>query len=153
MTGISTRRADVGDLEALVALFDGYRRFYSQPSQPELCREFLRARMERSESAIFLALSPEEKALGFTQLYPGFSSVQLRPVWQLNDLYVHPHARGRGAGLSLLDAARGHARATGAAWLILETGAENTYAQGLYERYGYARMDPDRRFYQLDLND
>lgn len=153
MTGVSTRRADAGDLDRLVELFDGYRGFYGQPSQPELCREFLRARIERSESAIFLAHDTDGQALGFTQLYPGFSSVRLRPVWLLNDLYVHPHARGRGAGVALLDAARGHARATAATYLILETGAENTYAQGVYERYGYARMDPGQRFYQLDLDD
>ena len=29
-----------------------------------------------------------EAALGFTQLYPSFSSVRMRPIWVLNDLFV-----------------------------------------------------------------
>lgn len=147
---IRTCRANLADLDRLVPLFDGYRQFYGQPSQPVVCRDFLRARLERGESAIFLALD-DDVPVGFTQLYPGFSSVRARPIWWLNDLFVLPQVRGRGAGRALLDAASGHARATGAAWLMLETGADNAYAQGLYERYGYARLDPGSRFYQLAL--
>lgn len=147
---IATCRATPADLDRLVPLFDGYRQFYGQPSQPAVCRDFLRARLERGESAVFLALD-DQHAVGFTQLYPGFSSVRARPIWWLNDLFVLAQVRGRGAGRALLDAASDHARATGAACLMLETSADNTYAQGLYERYGYARLDPGSRFYQLVL--
>jgi ribosomal protein S18 acetylase RimI-like enzyme len=147
---IRTCRATLADLDRLVPLFDGYRQFYGQPSQPVVCRDFLAARLERGESALFLA-EDAGGAVGFTQLYPGFSSVRARPIWWLNDLYVLPHGRGRGAGRALLDAASDHARATGAACLMLETGADNAYAQGLYERYGYTRLDPGSRFYQLAL--
>lgn len=143
------RRANPSDLDVLVPLFDGYRQFYEQPSQPEVCREFLRARFERDESAIFIAIDDDERGSGFVQLYPSFSSVRAKPIWWLNDLYVRPESRGKGAGRALLDAATGHARATSAAGLVLETLADNTYAQGLYERYGYERLDPASRFYWL----
>lgn len=145
----STRRAGIDDLDVLVPLFDAYRQFYGQPSQPGVCRDFLRARFERNESIIFIA-EADGKAIGFTQLYPLFSSVRVRPVWLLNDLYVQPERRGIGAGRALLDAASQHARDTGAAYLMLETGADNTYAQGVYERYGYHRLDPHSHFYVLE---
>lgn len=148
---VTTRRAQEADLDALVPLFDSYRQFYQQPSQPLVCREFLRARLQRAESALFLAEGDPGDAIGFAQLYPMFSSVQARPVWLLNDLFVRADARGHGAGRRLLDAARDHAVATGAAWLVLETTAENRDAQALYERYGYVRLDPDSRFYRLML--
>lgn len=147
---IATCRANLADLDRLVPLFDGYRQFYGQPAQPVVCRDFLGARLERGESALFLAID-DDAAVGFTQLYPGFSSVKARPIWWLNDLFVLPQVRGRGAGRALLDAASDHARATGAACLMLETGADNAYAQGLYERYGYTRLDPGSRYYQLAL--
>ncbi len=146
---LKTRRAGPGDLDLLVPLFDDYRQFYGQPSQPTVCRDFLRARFERGESVVFLAESGED-AVGFVQLYPLFSSVRVRPVWLLNDLYVVPAQRGIGAGRALLDAASAHARSSGAAYLMLETTADNTYAQALYERYGYSRLDPHSRFYVLD---
>jgi ribosomal protein S18 acetylase RimI-like enzyme len=150
---IRTCRATLADLDRLVPLFDGYRQFYRQPSQPVVCRDFLRARLERGESVVFLAFDDAgpDTVLGFTQLYPGFSSVQARRIWWLNDLFVLPQARGRGAGRALLDAASAHARATGAACLMLETGDDNAYAQGLYERYGYERLDPGSRYYRLAL--
>ena len=54
------------------------------------------------------------KIVGFAQLYPSFSSVSLRPIRILNDLFVDPDHRRSGAGRALLDAARDHARQTGA---------------------------------------
>ena len=147
----SIRRAQPADLDALVPLFDGYRAFYGKPSQPTVCREFLQARLSRSESVIFIAFDAEGAGIGFAQLYPSFSSVRVRPIWWLNDLFVRPDGRGIGAGRALLDAAGEHARITGSAGLMLETGADNAYAQGLYERNGYQRVDPDSRFYWLSL--
>lgn len=143
------KRATPSDLDALVPLFDSYRRFYGQPSQPDICREFLRARFDREESAIFIAVAEDHGAVGFTQLFPSFSSVRVRPIWWLNDLYVTASSRGLGFGRALLDAAATHARATSAAGLMLETLSENAYAQELYERHGYERLDPGSRFYWL----
>lgn len=149
---LSIRRAQVADLDVLAPLFDAYRQFYGEPAQPAACRDFLKARLSRGESVAFLAETAARHAIGFTQLYPSFSSVRLRPLWILNDLFVAHSARGQGAGVALLDAARGHAIATGAAALLLETAAENTYAQGVYERYGYTRLDPQSRYYALALD-
>lgn len=131
-------RATLGDLDALAPLFDGYRTFYEQASDLARARDFLRERMLREESVIFLARDGGT-ALGFTQLYPMFSSVRTAPVWVLNDLFVAAQARGRGVARSLLDVAMAHARATGAARMTLSTALTNTAAQRLYEAHGWTR--------------
>src|SRR4026209_164854 len=51
------RRAGVPDLDLLVPLFDAYRRFYDQPGDPALAREYLAARLARQESIVLLAVS------------------------------------------------------------------------------------------------
>jgi GNAT superfamily N-acetyltransferase len=137
-------KADHTHLDVLVKLFDAYRQFYSQPSDLGRAREFLAERMDRGESVVFLALGGEA-GLGFTQLYPIFSSVSAAPMWLLNDLYVAREARGQGIGAALLEQARVHARETGACQLLLETGADNP-ARGLYERCGW-QLVTERVFY------
>jgi len=99
-------RADAQHLDVLAPLFDGYRRFYRQPSDLAAARRFLADRLAADESVIFAAALPEADGLaGFTQLYPFFSSVRMRRVWVLNDLYVAPGARRQGVARALMDAA------------------------------------------------
>jgi hypothetical protein len=81
--GVEVRRADVTDLDQLVPLFDAYRRFYRQSSDLEKARPFLWERFEKSQSVIFLAIQ-DGVAIGFTQLYPSFSSGALYSRHQLN---------------------------------------------------------------------
>jgi ribosomal protein S18 acetylase RimI-like enzyme len=78
-----------------------------------------------------------DEAVGFTQLYPGFSSVSAAPAWVLNDLYVVEQARGTGAAAALMEQGERLARAAGAVALQLATARDNTRAQRLYERQGY----------------
>lgn len=137
--GYTIARAAWGDLNALVPLFDAYRAFYRQPSDPERARAFLGERLEWGESVIFLARDSDGVALGFTQLYPGFSSVSARRVWILNDLYVTAEARRRGVARALVRVAQAYARGTGAVRVTLSTGRDNTSAQALYESMGYVR--------------
>lgn len=122
----------------IVSLFDAYRQFYRQRPDLDGARQFLSERLQRGESVI-LAVVEGKKALGFTQLYPSFSSVSMKPIWILNDLFVDEKARRRGIGARLLRAARDHATKSGAVRLALSTGIENTKAQALYERGGWKR--------------
>lgn len=138
---VSVVRAVPEDLDALAVLFDAYRVFYRKPSDPELARAFLRERMKRGESVIFLARDAANgDALGFTQLYPSFSSVSARRVWTLNDLYVAADARRRGVARALMERAHLHARQTGALRVVLQTAIDNANAQVLYESLGYVRQ-------------
>ena len=104
--------------------------------------------MEGNESTIFVA-AQDEVLIGFTQLYPIFSSVGLKKAWLLNDLYVDEHFRKQGVAAALLDMARQYGIRTGAGWLMLQTGSNNFIAQGLYEKQGWLRENDF--FYRLDL--
>jgi len=128
---IEIKRATTDDLESLTPLFDGYRQFYRQGSDPEGARRFLEDRLAKNDSIIFLALMGR-RALGFTQLYPSFSSVGMARILILNDLFVVPEGRRSGAGSALLAAAAEHGRRAGAVRLVLSTEVDNTPAQALY---------------------
>ena len=147
MSAIHVRQAVLADLDAVADLFDHYRQFYGQASDLAAARAFLKARFEHGESTIFLAES-EGQALGFTQLYPSFSSVSMARVFVLNDLYVAPTARRLGVGQALLNAAAVHAKQLGAVRLSLTTAVENQSAQALYESQGWGR---DQKFYAYHL--
>lgn len=137
----SITRATLGDLDALAPLFDGYRVFYGKPSDIATARAFLQERLGNDESVIFLARGADGSALGFTQLYPCFSSVSARRLWILNDLFVSPDARRRGVAKALLQRAHEHGTETGVVRLVLQTAHDNARAQALYESLGWLRED------------
>jgi ribosomal protein S18 acetylase RimI-like enzyme len=148
---IFVRRATVADLDRIVPLFDAYRQFYRQAHDLALARKFLRERLEQDQSVIFLALDGDGSAVGFTQLYPSFSSASAKRIYILNDLFVDPAARRSGVGRALLQAAEDFGRSSGAAKLTLSTAHTNTSAQALYEATGWLR-DEIFRSYHLTLS-
>ena len=131
-------RATAADVDRLAPLFDAYRQFYRQKPDLAAARAFIGDRLRREESVIFLALAGEE-AVGFVQLYPCFSSTAMKRMWILNDLFVDPAARQRGAGRALMERARQWALETKADGLWLETAVDNHPAQRLYESLGWKR--------------
>ena len=147
MNPITIRQAVLADLDAVAILFDGYRQFYVQASDEAAAKTFLQARFEHGQSVVLLAES-QGQAVGFTQLYPSFSSVSMARVFVLNDLFVAPTARRLGVGEALLNAAANHARQLGAVRLSLTTNVQNLPAQALYESMGWAR---DKKFYAYHL--
>ncbi|UYG08351.1 GNAT family N-acetyltransferase [Halomonas sp. M4R1S46] len=142
------RHARLADVEALGELLDAYRVFYGRASDPDAARHFLARRLGLGDAR--LLVHDDEGALqGFVQLYPLFSTVRLAPLWQLNDLFVAPHARRRGVGRALLQAVRDLALAEGVRHLKLSTGIDNRTAQSLYESQGWQR---DRAFHHYALS-
>lgn len=140
------------DIELVAGLFDQYRVFYKQKSDINNAQLYLNNRIKNNESVIFLAY--EEAGglripLGFAQLYPLFSSVSLKSLWQLNDLFVSDSARNKGVGQTLLNEVKKFAAETNARGVILETDSDNLIAQKLYEKNGY-KKDPAIH-YLLDL--
>jgi ribosomal protein S18 acetylase RimI-like enzyme len=140
------RRASVADLDALVPLFDAYRVFYAQPSDPVRARDFLAERLANGESAL-LAAERGASTVGFAQLYPVFSSVRTARTWLLNDLFVVEGARRGGVARALLDAAAAFARERGAAGLMLETSRDNAPARALYRAAGW--HEDETQWYSL----
>ncbi|SDP47562.1 GNAT family N-acetyltransferase [Ectopseudomonas guguanensis] len=141
--------ASAADLVDLTRLFAGYLRFYQVPRADADIAAFLRARLERGDSQLFIARDGRGAAQGFVQLYPFLSSLALEPAWLLSDLYVDESARRCGVGEALMNAARAYAEATGACGLQLETAKTNLAGQRLYERLGYVR---DEQFFTYWLS-
>ena len=127
-------------------LFDAYRQFYKQPSDLTRARQFIHDRLANNESIVFLAIEGKA-ALGFIQLYPSFSSIDLKRLWILNDLFVIPLARHRGVAIALMERAKQLAVETQAKGLVLETAVENLTAQRLYEHLGWRREDEFYAYY------
>jgi len=135
------KRATVDDIANVSSLFNKYRVFYKQEPDLALASGFISERINNDESVIFIASNANGEPLGFTQLYPIFSSVSASRSWVLNDLYVSSEARGMGVGKSLMEAAKQHALESGANGIALETAQDNSTAQALYEALGYKRSN------------
>jgi ribosomal protein S18 acetylase RimI-like enzyme len=142
---VEVRRAEIGDLAAVAGLFDAYRVFYGQPSDPDRARRFMRERLTRGDSVVFLAFlgSAGPPAAGFVQMYPSFTSVGTARVWVLNDLYVDPAHRGVGVADRLMESAEKFAQDDGARSMSLLTAHDNGAARRLYER---RRWSADEQF-------
>lgn len=144
-------RAGISDLETLVPMFDAYRIFYKREGDLDGARAYLTARLERNEAMVFLALEISGAALGFALCYSTFSSVAMKPLVILNDLFVIPEARGQRIGEVLIGAAVELAQTSGAVGVQLETAHTNLSGQKLYERLGFQREDLVYRTYFLKV--
>ncbi|RIE04906.1 GNAT family N-acetyltransferase [Cohnella faecalis] len=140
-------RAESAHLDELAPLFDLYRQFYGQSSNEAAAREYLEQRMHAAESVVFIAME-NGRGVGFTQLYPTFSSISIKRSLILNDLFVHSDFRRRGIAEKLLHAAKSYAIETGAKALSLSTASDNESAQRLYESFGFEK---DTSFFHYDL--
>ena len=138
-------KATLEHLDQLVSLFDAYRVWYRMDSDKETAQLFLGDRIKNEESIVYLAMTEEGKAVGFTQLYPLFSSTRMKPLWLLNDLYIAPEYRSKGISKQLIERAKDLARATKAAGVALETEKNNDIGNQLYPRTGF-ELD-DHNFY------
>ncbi|KJY27728.1 MULTISPECIES: GNAT family N-acetyltransferase [unclassified Streptomyces] len=137
---VVVRVAGDGDVDVAGGLFRGYLDFYEvKVEDPDRPRAFLAERIRAGESLVLLADVPEAGTVGFAQVYRTFSSLALRPVWILSDLYVDPSGRRTGAGRALLRDVLRRAREAGVAGVQLETAYDNHVAQSLYEAEGFER--------------
>ncbi len=137
-------------LDSVVSLFDEYRVFYDCSSDLNGARDFLSDRLTNRDSLILLAIDGNGTAHGFAQLFPSFSSVAMKQVWILNDLFTSARSRRRGVGRQLVEAASQFASDAGVCRIDLTTARDNLAAKNLYESVGY---DVDTKFdhYKLRL--
>ncbi len=127
------RKAELSDLASVSTLFDEYRQFYRQEQDKDGAQAFVRDRLSQKDSVIFVALVADAP-VGFVQLYPSFSSVGMRRIFILNDLYVRQSARKKGIATALINKSEVYASEIRAARLALATEITNTAAQKLYEK-------------------
>ena len=89
---------------------------------------------------VLLALDGSEP-LGFALFFPNYSTFLAKPGLYLEDVFVKPHARGRGIGLALLKRLAAIARDRGYGrmeWSVLDW---HQPAIGFYKKLGAVLMD------------
>lgn len=141
-------RANIHDLDKAAALFNGYRQFYQQEDNLALASQFIKERLSKKDSVLFMAINEQDEAMGFTQLYPSFSSVSMKPIYILNDLYVAADYRKQHVAESLMNHAKAFAHDEGCNALTLQTAFDNHQAQALYNKLGYKKVE---QFWQYRL--
>ncbi|MBD9427418.1 MULTISPECIES: GNAT family N-acetyltransferase [unclassified Pseudomonas] len=146
-------QATLEHLDLLTPLFIKYREFYGELPFPDSSRKFLETRLKRKESIIYLALADDEdKLLGYCQLFPSYSSLSLKRVWILNDIFVAEDARRMLVADRLLQTAKQMAKETNAVRMRVATSVSNEVAQKTYESIGF-REDTRFKNYTLELGD
>ena len=147
------KRIQPEEWQLVVNLFDQYRVFYKKESDLALAGQFIRERLDNNESVIYVAVDGE-KPVGFTQLYPKYSSARAVKNWILNDLYVDAGYRKQGIGAQLIKQATEFAKKSKAQFIQLETAVDNYTGQSLYEDLGFIKQPPEEEFYlyKLSLN-
>ncbi|WKB50627.1 GNAT family N-acetyltransferase [Eleftheria terrae] len=126
-------------LQSAAELFDNYRIFYEQASDPEGARAFIQANIEHDRSQIFLLLDDSGRAVAFSQLYPSYCSIAMKPFYYLSDLYVDKSARRHGYAKKLMEYLILYFGERAIQRLTLETATTNHAAQRLYESLGYEK--------------
>lgn len=130
------RRAEPGDLDALVALescvFD-----HDRMSRAQFRRHL------GGQSAIVLIAEAGGMLFGAAVVFFRAGTTYAR----LYSLARAPVARGRGVGAALLNAAEAAARARGADRMGLEVRTDNAAAIALYEACGYHKHGQHQRYY------
>ncbi len=137
-------KAEIQHLDDLIPLFDGYRVFYRQSSNQNSARVFLKERLLKKDTIIYLAYV-NNLAVGFTHLFHSFSSVSMQPLFILNDLFVMNSHRKQGVGLALLNQAKTICKELGYKGIGLQTETTNP-AQNLYESLDW-KKDLDLQYF------
>lgn len=145
------RKATIEDLKLVVELFDKYRVFYEKESNKQKVEEFISERLKLNDSKIFVAETDDKNLVGFVQLYQIFSSIRMKRLWLLNDLYVDNKYRGKGISKQLIDISKSLCKQTNACGLILETTKTNIIGNELYPKVGFS-LDKEHNYYSWDNN-
>jgi GNAT superfamily N-acetyltransferase len=144
---IEISEATINDLAELSTLFDLYRQFYNQSANIAEAKRFLNERLIKKESIIYVSKDSDGHLTGFTQLYPVFSSVQMKRSWILNDLYVKNEFRKKGIARLLIQRCKKLAVETNADGLLLETSINNMEGNKLYPSEGFVLQDHENFYF------
>jgi ribosomal protein S18 acetylase RimI-like enzyme len=146
------QQATLNDLSKLAPVFNDYRVHFNKSGDVVATNSFLQQLLIKSQAIVFIAIDEETtEIMGFTLLYPMFSSLKLQSTWTLNDMYVVEKYRKYGVASQLLVHVKAFGIETKVAWIMLKTGIENIKAQALYEKFGFHK-DQEHLYYYLPIN-
>ena len=128
-------------------LFDLYRQFYKYKTEIKKSTKYIKERISKKESTIFLCYCDKEPS-GFVQLYETFDSLNINKKLILYDLYVKKKYRRKKIGEQLMNQAKQYAIKNKYNLIELSTAISNKKAQSLYNKLDYKR---DKEFYNYYL--
>ena len=142
-------KAEQWNLDILLPLFEEYRLAHGMVENPERTLTFLTNRIRFSESIFFLALDEDKKAVGFIQLYPRLSSLQLQRYWQLTDIFVRNISHKNDVYTALISKAKEFVSYTQSTRLTVEQDIQRHH---LLENEGF-KLNPKKSVFDLNLAD
>jgi GNAT superfamily N-acetyltransferase len=126
------------DLADLLPLLRGYCDFYEvDPPDDQLltmCRALIAD--PAREGLQLIAREPGGTAHGFATVFWTWQTLDAGRIGVMNDLFVHPDARGTGLAAALIHACADRTREHGGKVLAWETALDNVRAQTVYARVG-----------------
>ena len=138
--GITIRVLDPGDEIRWRELWRGYCAFYGTEMPPAVTDETWRRLLDPSEAGMFglVAQGDGGGVVGFVNCILHPNTWSEKSVCYLEDLFVAPEARNRGAGRALIEAVRERGRANGEnlGWhrIYWRTRHDNATARTLYDK-------------------
>ena len=131
------RDAVDSDVPALLPLMRGYCDFYEANPTDEGLAEMARALIATADDQGMLLVADDGgEVIGFAAVGWKWSSLRGARIAVLEDLFVAPEARGRGAADALIEAVAERARSNGAPAVTWLTAPDNHRAQAVYDRVG-----------------
>jgi ribosomal protein S18 acetylase RimI-like enzyme len=130
------------DLEELLPLMRAYCDFYEVAPSDSALLELARALIadpQREGLQLLARAEASGEAVGFATLFWSWSTTCAGRIGTMHDLYVSPHARGRGLADQLILACADRCAERGAVSLQWQTAPENLRAQAVYDRVGAVR--------------
>ncbi|HVP01919.1 MAG TPA: GNAT family N-acetyltransferase [Solirubrobacteraceae bacterium] len=141
------------DLADLLPLMRSYCEFYEvEPADEDLLalsRALIADPVHDGVQLIARDAGDGRRALGFATIFWSWQTLEAGRVGVMNDLFVHPDARGTGVADDLIRACAARAAERGARTLVWETALDNHRAQRVYDRVG--AVPGDWRIYELAL--
>lgn len=135
MIEVGVRRAEPGDLDALVRLCERYRLIDLQSFEEPSARSAFAQLLEPGDRGFVLVSESGGAVTGYAVVTWGFSIESGGLDALLDELYVE--SRGEGTGSALIQGAMAEAAAAGAVRMFLETEAHNRRARMFYARHEF----------------
>jgi ribosomal protein S18 acetylase RimI-like enzyme len=138
MSDINVRKASAEDVPQLMELMYGYIvDFYKRPCPNEAAlKHLVNHLLDNPSFGLQFVAEKDGLLIGFATLYFSFSTLQVKRIAILNDLYVLPDYRGQKVGEKLFKTCVSYIREEGFAYMTWETAEDNFVAQSFYEKMG-----------------
>lgn len=132
------RAALPSDETAWRGLWRGYCDFYRARLPDEVTHRTWKRILDPDSAVMCIVAEVDGRVVGFANCVVHENTWETQPVCYLEDLFVAPAARGRGAGRALLEWLHNAMRAEGWARLYWMTKADNLQARRLYDQFTLA---------------